>query len=102
MAVCRVHLPGKHSGKCPARIEHGLHTRACRHQCGRFRQVLSKRIPLKPADLDARTNSGSIDSAHPVTMEVTGRIDKRHIQGKVRGGGPLIEASCSSGTIRIK
>jgi len=53
-------------------------------------------------DLDARTNSGSIDSVHPVTMEVTGRIDKRHIQGKVRGGGPLIEASCSSGTIRIK
>ena len=53
-------------------------------------------------DLDARTSSGSIDSAHPVTMEVTGRIDKRHIQGKVRGGGPLIEASCSSGTIRIR
>ena len=44
----------------------------------------------------------SIDSAHPVTMEVTGRIDKRHIQGKVRGGGPLIEASCSSGSIRIR
>ena len=53
-------------------------------------------------DLDARTSSGSIDSAHPVTMEVTGRIDKRHIQGKVRGGGPLIEASCSSGSIRIR
>jgi len=47
-------------------------------------------------DLDARTNSGTIDSAHPVTMEVTGRIDKRRVQGKVRGGGPLIEASCSS------
>ena len=53
-------------------------------------------------DLDARTNSGSIDSVHPVTMEVTGHIDKRHIQGKVRGGGPLIEASCSSGSIRIR
>jgi hypothetical protein len=53
-------------------------------------------------DLDARTNSGSIDSVHPVTMEVTGKIDKRRIQGKVRGGGPLIEASCSSGSIRIR
>jgi hypothetical protein len=53
-------------------------------------------------DLDARTNSGTIDSAHPVTMEVTGKIDKRRIQGKVRGGGPLIEASCSSGSIRIR
>ena len=53
-------------------------------------------------DLDARTNSGTIDSAHPVTMEVTGKIDKRHVQGKVRGGGPLIEASSSSGGIRIR
>ena len=53
-------------------------------------------------DLDARVNSGTIDSAHPVTMEVTGKIDKRHVQGKVRGGGPLIEASCSSGSIRIR
>ena len=53
-------------------------------------------------DLDARTNSGTIDSAHPVTMEVTGKIDKRRIAGKVRGGGPLIEASCASGSIRIR
>jgi hypothetical protein len=53
-------------------------------------------------DLDARTNSGSVDSVHPVTMEVTGKIDKRRIQGKVRGGGPLVELSCSSGSIRIR
>jgi len=53
-------------------------------------------------DLHARTNSGTIDSAHPVTMEVTGKIDKRQIQGKVRGGGALIEASCSSGSIKIR
>jgi hypothetical protein len=53
-------------------------------------------------DLDARTNSGAIDSVHPVTMTVTGKIDKRHIEGKVRGGGPLVEASCSSGSIRIQ
>ena len=53
-------------------------------------------------DLDARTNSGSIDSVHPVTMEVTGKVDKRRITGKVRGGGPLVEVSCSSGSIRIR
>jgi len=53
-------------------------------------------------DLDARTNSGTIDSVHPVTMTVTGTIDKRHVQGKVRGGGPMVEASCSSGNIRIR
>jgi hypothetical protein len=33
---------------------------------------------------------------------VTGKVDRRRIQGQVRGGGPLIEASCSSGTIRIR
>jgi hypothetical protein len=60
-------------------------------------------VPADAAfDLDARTSSGTIDSAHPVTMEVTGKIDKRRVQGKVRGGGPLIEASCSSGDIRIR
>jgi hypothetical protein len=53
-------------------------------------------------DLDARSNSGNIDSVHPVTMEVTGKIDKRHVQGKVRGGGPLVQVHCSSGNIRIK
>lgn len=53
-------------------------------------------------DLDARTSSGSIDSVHPVTMTVTGKIDKRRIQGKVRGGGQLIEASSASGSIRIR
>ena len=53
-------------------------------------------------DLDARTNSGSIDSVHPVTMEVTGKVDKRRITGKVRGGGPLVKVSCSSGNIRIR
>ena len=35
--------------------------------------------------------SGGIDSAHPVTM--MGSIDRRRLQGKVRGGGPLIERS---------
>jgi hypothetical protein len=53
-------------------------------------------------DLDARTSSGSISSAHQVTMTVTGKVDKHDIQGKVGGGGPLVEASCSSGSIRIK
>jgi len=51
-------------------------------------------------DLDARSSSGSISSAHPVTM--TGEIDKRRMIGKVRGGGPLVKISTSSGSIRIK
>ena len=52
-------------------------------------------------DLDAETSSGSISLGdHPLTM--SGEIDKRHVTGKVRGGGPLIEAAASSGSIRIK
>jgi hypothetical protein len=35
-------------------------------------------------------------------MEVTGNVDKRRIEGKVRGGGPLVQVHCSSGNIRIK
>ena len=53
-------------------------------------------------DLDARVSSGVIDSAIPITMTVSGKIDKRHITGKVRGGGPLVEASSSSGSVRIR
>ena len=51
-------------------------------------------------DLDARTSSGAISSAYPVTM--TGTIDKHHVSGKVGGGGPAVQVSCSSGSIRIK
>jgi hypothetical protein len=33
---------------------------------------------------------------------VTGKVDKRHVEGKVRGGGPLVQVHCSSGDIRIR
>ena len=58
--------------------------------------------PDDPAafDLDARVSSGGIDVAHPVT--VSGRMDRRHVQGKVRGGGSLVEVHTSSGGIRIE
>jgi hypothetical protein len=39
---------------------------------------------------------------HPVAMTVTGTIDKRHVEGKVRGGGPLVQFSCSSESVRIR
>lgn len=59
------------------------------------------RLPPDAAfDLDARVSSGGIDVAHPVT--VSGRMDRRHVQGKVRGGGSLVEVHTSSGGIRIE
>jgi DUF4097 and DUF4098 domain-containing protein YvlB len=50
-------------------------------------------------ELRARSSSGSIESAHPVTVE--GRISRRELTGKVRGGGPRIDLSTASGSIRI-
>jgi hypothetical protein len=51
-------------------------------------------------DLHARSSSGSISTSHPITM--TGTISKRELNGRVRNGGHLIEASTSSGSISIR
>jgi DUF4097 and DUF4098 domain-containing protein YvlB len=62
---------------------------------------VSMTVPPDAAfDLDARTSSGSVSSVHPVTM--SGEMEKRHIIGKVRGGGPLVKISTASGSIKIK
>lgn len=59
------------------------------------------RVPRDAAfDLDARVSSGGIDLSHPVTL--SGRVDRRHVQGKVRGGGALVAVHTSSGGIRIE
>jgi hypothetical protein len=59
------------------------------------------RLPPDAAfDLDARASSGGINSKHPITM--TGTIDRHRLQGKVRGGGALVEVRSSSGGIRIQ
>ena len=50
-------------------------------------------------DLDARTDSGSIHVQQPITMQ--GSISRSHVQGKVLGGGTLIELQTGSGDIRI-
>jgi hypothetical protein len=63
--------------------------------------TVTLRLPGDAAfDIDAHVSSGQIDSAHPVTM--SGRIERRRLQGKVRGGGPLVEVSSASGGIRIR
>jgi hypothetical protein len=59
------------------------------------------RLPEDAAfDLDAKTNSGAIDTQHPVT--VTGRQSARRLTGQSRGGGSLLFARSGSGHIRIK
>lgn len=62
---------------------------------------ITVRLPADTGfELNARTSSGSIHSAHPVT--VVGTIGRRELHGKVRGGGALVEVSTSSGNIRIE
>ncbi|MCL4524683.1 MAG: DUF4097 domain-containing protein [Acidobacteria bacterium] len=59
------------------------------------------RLPQGAAfDLAARTSSGSIQTAHPITVQ--GTIGRRELNGKVRGGGPLLDVNTSSGSIHIE
>jgi DUF4097 and DUF4098 domain-containing protein YvlB len=50
--------------------------------------------------LDASTSSGSFDIASPMTVQ--GRIDRRRVQGTVRGGGPTLRLSTASGDIAVR
>lgn len=50
--------------------------------------------------LDASTASGSLDISAPMTVQ--GRIDRRRVQGTVRGGGPTLRLSTASGDIAVK
>jgi hypothetical protein len=60
------------------------------------------RLPVDAAfELDAETSSGSINSAHPVTV-VGNLSNKRRLRGTVRGGGFRLDLSTSSGSIRIE
>lgn len=59
------------------------------------------RLPANQGfELNARTSSGNVHTTHPVT--VVGTISRRELRGTVRGGGPLLDLSTSSGTITIE
>jgi DUF4097 and DUF4098 domain-containing protein YvlB len=59
------------------------------------------RLPSTAAfALDARSGSGSINTSHPLVMR--GSLSRRHLQGQVRGGGPLVTVSAGSGSIRLE
>lgn len=51
-------------------------------------------------DLRAETNSGSIDSTHPITVQ--GRMTRHRLEGQVRGGGFRLELRSGSGSITIR
>ena len=55
--------------------------------------------PNASFELDARSSSGGVQTAHPI--EMTGSLSRRHLQGRVRGGGPRVQVSTGSGSIRL-
>jgi Putative adhesin len=63
------------------------------------------RLPANAAfDADISTSSGTLDIDAPITMTVQGRVQetRKHIVGKVRGGGPLLTLRTGSGDIHIE
>jgi len=52
-------------------------------------------------DVDAHAGSGSVNISGPITME-SSMSDHHEVRGKVRGGGPRIEATTGSGSITIE
>ena len=61
-------------------------------------------LPANAAfDADISTSSGSINVNAPITMTVQGRVQdaRKSIQGKVRGGGPLLTLRTGSGDIHL-
>lgn len=63
------------------------------------------RLPANAAfDADISTSSGTLDVNAPITMTVQGRVQetRKHIDGKVRGGGPLLSLRTGSGDIHIE
>ncbi len=57
-------------------------------------------LPDAAFDLDARTGSGTISVHGPLTL--SGRLDRRHVTGRVRGGGPQLLLRTGSGDIEIQ
>lgn len=63
------------------------------------------RLPGNAAfDADISTSSGNIEVESPIEMTVQGRVNevRKHIQGKVHGGGPLLSVRTGSGDIHIQ
>ena len=59
------------------------------------------RLPAKGGmDLDLRSSSGRIETTVPIT--ITGSQSRRELRGQLRGGGPLVHVTTSSGAIVVQ
>jgi len=53
-------------------------------------------------DVDLHTSGGRVSTDFPVTTVVQGEQPKNEIRGKVNGGGPLVTARTSGGSVRLQ
>jgi riboflavin synthase alpha subunit len=59
------------------------------------------RLPADAAfDLYAHTGSGHVYVDHPITVH--GNLGGHEIEGKVKGGGALVDVRTGSGSVRIE
>lgn len=53
-------------------------------------------------DIDARNSGGRVSSDLPVVTVVQGQQKNNELRGKINGGGPLITAQTSGGSVRVQ
>jgi DUF4097 and DUF4098 domain-containing protein YvlB len=53
-------------------------------------------------DVDAHTSAGKVSSDFPVATVVQGEQKKNELRGKINGGGPLITAHTSAGSVHLQ
>ncbi len=53
-------------------------------------------------DVDLRTSGGRVSSDFPVVSVVQGEQKKNELHGKINGGGPLVAANTSAGSVRLQ
>lgn len=53
-------------------------------------------------DVDARTSAGHVSTDFPVVSVIQGEQKKNELRGKINGGGPLITAHTSGGSVRLQ
>ena len=54
------------------------------------------------ADVDLHTSGGHVSTELPVVSVIQGKQEKNELRGKVNGGGPLLTAHTSGGSVRLE
>jgi hypothetical protein len=80
-------------------VLHGQGTSSLRFQTVNGGVTLSVPKDLN-ADLEAETVNGSIETDFPIT--VTGRINRRHLDGRIGQGGRSLKIETVNGSIRLR